>query len=107
MRTGETLFALTDAGTIAVDLRNGNLLTVLLGASRSIGAPSNGVAGQIVTMSLTNNTGGAITTTWNAAWHLAGAWVDPATTKQRSIGFYTADGTIFRELWRTAADVTP
>lgn len=106
-RIPTTTVVLTDAATVAVDASAGSLQTCLLGGSRTIGNPAAGLAGTYLTLMMTNNTGGAIVTTWSAAWHLAGAWVDPATTKQRNITFWTADGSVYREVSRTAADVTP
>jgi hypothetical protein len=98
---------LTDAATVAVDASLGTLQRAGLTASRTIGNPANGVGGQTLTITVFNNSAGAITTTWSANWHLAGAWVDPAAGKERSLFCYSGDGTIFREISRSAADVTP
>lgn len=101
-------FALTDGATVAVDLEQARqFFTLTAGGNRTIGTPTNLVAGQRKSFRIKNSTGGAMTTTWDAKFHLAGAWVDPANTKSRSITFEVASGaTDLWEVARTAADMT-
>lgn len=99
-----TVVMLTDAATVAVDAAAGDYQKLSAGASRIIGLPSYPSAGQTLMFDILNNTGGAITTTWNAAFLLAGVWVDPAATKRRTITF-VYDGTNWIELTRAAADI--
>jgi hypothetical protein len=101
----DTLFQLTDGATVNVNLLNGNVFQLGAGGSRTIAAPTNGQTGQRFAIRIKNNTGGAMTTTWNASYHLAGAWTDPANTKFRTIEFYW-DGTAAYELNRAAADLS-
>jgi len=57
--------ALTDAATIAVNAASGNVFTVTLGGSRTMGVPSNPVDGQNVTFRITQpSSGGPYTVTW-------------------------------------------
>ena len=54
---------------------------------------------------ITNNSGGAMgAITWNAAFLLAGAFTNPASTKTRTIEFLY-NGTNRIELNRAAADI--
>jgi len=95
----------TDAGTFAIDTsQNNNYFFLSCGGSRTVGAPNESVKGNLIVFEVFNNTGGAITTTWNAAYTLAGAWVDPASAKRRMITF-GYNGTKWIEFGRTAADL--
>jgi hypothetical protein len=71
--------------------------------------PINNSLGDQITVEIKNTTGGALgTLSWAATgvagWRLAGAWVQPATGKKRTITFYY-DGGIWIELARTSADM--
>lgn len=100
---------LTDAAALSPSFKSGNhfiiTATAGVGANRTINNPSFRVQGATITFDITNSTGGAIATTWNAAFKLAGAWVDPANGKTRTITFYCYDGTNWRELGRSQADI--
>lgn len=95
---------LADAPTVAPDAAVGMYFRVTLTASRTIGATANIGTGSIVTFEITNGSGGAITTTWNAQYKLAGAWVDPAAGKARTISF-VYNGSNCIETARSAADI--
>lgn len=101
-----TVVTLTDAATVASNWAAGSYLTVTVAGSRTMGAPTGMVAGQFVTYEINNGTGGAIVTTWNAAFHLAGAWVDPAAFNNIRAITFRYDGTTIRETSRTTADQT-
>lgn len=67
-------------------------------------APTNGVAGQEITIRVKNISGvamGAIT--WNAAFKMSG-WTNPGVGKSRSITF-VSDGTNWIEISQTTGDV--
>lgn len=51
-------FALTDAATIAVDASQSNSFTVTLGGNRTLGNPTNLIAGETLTFQVTQGTGG-------------------------------------------------
>jgi len=57
---------LTDAATITVNAALGTLLTVTLGGSRTMGAPSNPVNGQPLIFQLTQDGTGSRTITWTS-----------------------------------------
>lgn len=98
--------ALTDGATVTPNVPEGaDVYTLSAGGSRTIAAPTNAVNGQEFTLELLNSSGGAMTTTWNAAYALAGGtWTDPANGKRRRIRFVSESGT-WREQWRTSGDV--
>jgi hypothetical protein len=59
------VFALTDAATILVDASLGNLATVTLGGSRTMGAPSNAARdGQPLVFELKQDVSGSRIVTW-------------------------------------------
>lgn len=103
-RIARQKFTLTDAATVAVDASLGDYFVLSTAANRTIGAPSSGIEGQEINFDILNSSGGAITTTWNGAFKLAGSWTDPATTKRRTIKFYY-DGTNWVETSRAGADI--
>lgn len=93
------------AGTTYIDAgRSDHFLTIFTTSPQAMQAPVNAVVGKAISLDIYNGTGGALTTTWNAVFKLAGAWVDPANTKRRTITFYY-DGTNWVELSRAAADI--
>lgn len=72
--------------------------------------PTNPSEAQTLTIRVVNNTGGALgTIAWaggTAGYHLAGAWVNPATGCNRSITFMYSGATgAWLEVSRSAADV--
>jgi hypothetical protein len=95
---------LTDAATVTLRASRGTYFTLSAGAGRTIAAPTDPAKGMEITIDILNNTGGAITTTWNAAYKLGGAWTDPATTKRRTIRF-RYDGTSWIEIARATGDI--
>jgi Pectate lyase superfamily protein/Right handed beta helix region len=101
----DRVFTLTDGATVAPSFLTGNHFILEAKGSRTIANVNQRVAGATVTFDIKNGTGGAITTTWNEAYKLAGAWVDPAAGKSRTVTFYCYDGTNWRELGRAAADI--
>jgi hypothetical protein len=104
--------ALTDGATVAVDPTSNPVQYLSAGGSRTILNPVASIGtltgGQDLTFRILNNTGGAITTTWSANYHLTAAWVDPAAGKARYITFRYNGGTgIYEEQFRSSADITP
>jgi len=66
------------------------------------------MAGMRLVIEIFNNTDGSIATTWGMAYHLAGAWTDPAAGKRRVIQFKCRDrnGATWIEMSRSAGDIT-
>ena len=105
-RVMEHRYILTDAATVAVNAALGNYFTLNATASRTIATATNPVDGQGIDFTIYNGSGGAMTTTWGTGYKLAGAWVDPANTKYRSIRFrYNSTIVSWMEVSRTAADI--
>lgn len=65
---GTTKTTLTDAATVTVNAASGSYQTLATSASRAMGAPSNAVAGRLLTIEIT--AGAAVLPTWNAAYSL-------------------------------------
>lgn len=109
VKTPEPNVTVTDSTTPAIDLGAGSyhhlVATNGVGASRTVAAPTNFWESQQFTIHIHNSTGGAITTAWNASYKLAGAWVDPANGKHRTITFRYLHEDGFYEVARSAADI--
>ena len=68
--------ALTDQATITTDCSSGNVFTVTLGGNRTLGAPSNLVAGSTYIWKFTQDGSGGRTLAFNAVFKFPGG-VDP------------------------------
>lgn len=80
---------LTYGTSIAVNSAQGNLfiITASDGVGFTIGAPSNPLDGQVITIMVRNLSGGALgTATWNAVYKMS-AWTNPANGFSRSVSF--------------------
>lgn len=87
--------ALTDASTITVNAALGNVFTVTIASSRTMGAPSNPVNGQHITFLITQGGSGSNTITWNAAYDFGTAGTPTLTTTLGDtdiIGFIYSSG---------------
>jgi len=62
---------LTDAATITWDAQAAPVAKVTLTANRTMGAPSNGAAGQFISLLVIQDAGGTNTLTWNAVYEFA------------------------------------
>lgn len=83
---------------------NTYFVTATNGVAFTVGAPAVAVAGQLMTLTIKNTSGGALgVATFNAVYKMS-AWVQPATGFNRSITFIY-DGASWIEQGRTAADV--
>jgi hypothetical protein len=60
--------ALTDAPTIVVDASAGNDFRVTLGASRTMGTPSNATNGQQIIFQITQGSAGSAALNWSTAY---------------------------------------
>lgn len=103
-----TVYTLTYGVTVTVDATLGDVqrLVVTNGVAFTISAPKNPDSVQMgLTFEILNSSGGAMgAITWNALFKLAGAFVNPANTKTRTITFYF-NGTNWIEQSRAAADI--
>ena len=62
---------LSDAATIAVDASVGNDFRVTLGASRTMGNPTNALDGQQVIFQVTQGAAGSSTITWSSDYEFS------------------------------------
>jgi hypothetical protein len=98
---------LTDGATINIDAAKGTQFWVQVNGSRTIASPTHALDGQEIVIEIQNATGGAVVTTWAAGYKLAGAWVDPAASKWRTVRFmFNAAASLWYETTRTAADAS-
>lgn len=83
---------------------NSQVITATDGSAFTINAPTGAVAGQRISLTVRNSSGGALgTITWNAIYKAA-AWVSPANLYSRTVDF-VFNGTNWVEVSRTPADV--
>jgi hypothetical protein len=82
---------LTDAATIAWDVSVSPVAKVTLTASRTLGAPTNGAAGQFISIAIIQGGSGSYTITWNSAYEFT---ADTAPTLTTTVG--KADLFVFR-----------
>ncbi len=100
-------FSPTYGTTVTIAAENGNYFPVAVTNTTAftMAEPTAPFSGQLITIQITNSSGGAMgTITWNAAFKLAGAFTNPATGYSRLIQFICNNGTWF-EVSRTANDV--
>lgn len=71
---------LTDAATIATNAVVGNLFSVTIAASRTMGAPTNPTGGQKITYRITQGGSGSNTITWNSAFSFGAAGAPTLST---------------------------
>ena len=72
IRDAFAFVALTDASTIAIDMATGFNFSVTLGGNRTLGAPTNSIAGQAGLILITQDGTGSRTLSFNSAWKFAG-----------------------------------
>jgi hypothetical protein len=77
--------ALTDATTVAVDLALANNFTLTLAGNRTLGAPTNQVAGQGGVIVITQDATGSRTLAYNAAWKFPGGTAPTLTTTANAV----------------------
>jgi len=76
---------LTDAATIAVDLSLGNNFQVTLGGNRTLGAPTNVVAGQSGVIRVVQDGSGSKTLAYNSVYKFAGGTAPTLTTTASAV----------------------
>jgi hypothetical protein len=105
----EPVPTLTYGTTVQVpgELTRQLLLEVTDGVAFTIAAPTRPREGVEIVLDIYNNSGGAMgAITWNTAFKLAAAFTNPANTKHRLIAFYRAKDSVWRELYRSTADLS-
>lgn len=76
---------LTDAATIAVDFADSNNFAVTLGASRTLGNPSNQVAGQCGSIFVIQDGTGGRTLSYSSDWEFAGGTAPTLSTAANAV----------------------
>lgn len=96
MRGTEASQTLTDAATIAWDTNSGRIATVTIGASRTMGAPTNAKVGTYVLYVIQGGTG-SYNITWNSVFKWPGGVAPTLSTAvgRRDIFTFIYDGTNF------------
>lgn len=95
------------ADNIAIQARDANVWSYSItdNAACTVVNPTSPSAGQTISITIKNGTGGALgTLTWGNAFKMGASWDQPANGKSRTIDFYY-NGTNWIEKSRTAADV--
>lgn len=80
-----TYVTLTDAATIATDLSLGNNFQVTLGGNRTLGAPTNVVAGQSGIIRVVQDGTGSKTLAYNSVWKFPGGTAPTLTTTANAV----------------------
>ena len=75
-----SITALTDAATISVDFSSSNNFSVTLGGNRTLGNPSNVVAGQSGFIAVTQDGTGSRTLAYSSNWDFASGSAPTLTT---------------------------
>ncbi|MCQ4143221.1 hypothetical protein [Vogesella sp. AC12] len=82
-----TVAALTDAATIAVDLALSNNYSLTLAGNRTLGTPTNAVAGQSGIIAVTQDATGSRTLAFGANWKFAGGTAPALSTAASSVDY--------------------
>jgi len=77
--------ALTDAATISVDFSDSNNFSVTLGGSRTLGNPTNQVAGQSGSLFITQDGTGSRTLAYSSDWEFAGGTAPTLSTASSAV----------------------
>ena len=77
--------ALTDAATIAIDFEDAQNFSVTLAGNRTLGLPSNIIAGQTGSIFVTQDGTGSRTLSYDAIWDFAGGTAPTLTTTASAI----------------------
>lgn len=77
--------SLTDAATVAIDMNLGNQFQVTLGGNRTLGAPTNVVAGQSGVIRVLQDGSGSRTLAYNAVFKFPGGVPPVLTTAANSV----------------------
>jgi len=97
---------ITYSAGIAFDVRLGDsfVITATNGTAFTINAPLNPTNGRVITVTISNASGGALgVITWNGVFKMP-AFVNPANGNSRSVTFHY-NGTNWVQRYQSAADV--
>ena len=77
--------ALSDGATVAIDFNSGNNFSLTLGGNRTLGQPSNQVAGQSGSIFITQDGTGSRTLAYHADWKWVGGTAPTLTTTAAAV----------------------
>jgi hypothetical protein len=80
-----SITTLTDAATIALDFNDNNFFTVTLGGNRTLGNPSNEVAGQSGSIFIVQDATGSRTLAYSSDWDFPGGTAPTLTTTANAV----------------------
>jgi hypothetical protein len=80
-----SITALTDAATIAVDFADSNNFSVTLGGGRTLGNPTNQVAGQSGSLFVVQDGSGSRTLAYSSDWEFAGGTAPTLSTAASAV----------------------
>ena len=93
---------LTDQATITWDASTAPVCKVTLTASRTLAAPTNGAAGQFISIAIIQGGSGSYTITWNSAYEFTGDTAPTLTTtiSKADVFVFRYNGTVWYEMGR-------
>ena len=93
---------LTDQATITWDVSTSPVAKVTLTASRTLAAPTNGAAGQFISIAIIQGGSGSYTVTWNSAYEFTGDVAPTLTTtvSKADLFVFRYNGTVWYEVGR-------
>ncbi len=99
----------TDAGGNSLSAQKGNIFSITAsnnsGASAiAINAPANPIKGQIITLMITNSSGGALTATFSSTWKTS-SYTDPANGKYK-LAQFNYDGAHWNQIGSWSGDMS-
>jgi hypothetical protein len=105
--SARTVVSAAYSAAITLDASLGDIqeITVTNNTAFTINAPTNPYQGQELTITIRNNSGGAMgVITWNAAFRMT-AWTNPANAFERAVTFYYSPGGAWIQKAATGGDV--
>jgi hypothetical protein len=93
---------LTDGTTITWDVSTSPVAKVTLGGARTLSAPTNGAAGQFISITVIQDGTGSRTLTWNSAYEFTADTAPTLTTtiNKADIFVFKYNGTVWHEVGR-------
>jgi len=93
---------LTDGATITWDVGSSPVAKVTLGGNRTLSAPTNGVAGQFISIAVIQDGTGSRTLTWNSAYEFTADTAPTLTTtaSKADLFVFKYNGTVWHEVGR-------
>jgi len=104
-----TKVSLTYSASISIDASQGNVFEIAATNTTAftINAPSNPIDGQVITLIIANDSGGAMgAITWAGAFHMS-SWTNPANGNYRSVAFVNDGGSggNWKQISATGVDI--